>query len=227
MTTSSTKPLAAAGHAGATKGRMPGPPAPAPVRRHRPRLLLLLGVVLTVLAAVGVVTVFQATSQRIAVVAVAQRVSFGQPITAQALTQAEVSSDPAVQPVAWDQRAQLIGKIATTDLLPGSLVTLGAAAGTQAPAPGTQLVGVEVKPAQMPAMALQPRDRVELVPSASSGGDVAVDAWAPVQATALEVGSPDSSGARVVDVQVASADGPALATRGSIGRVAILLLPRS
>lgn len=188
-------------------------------------MLLLAGVLLVAASAVGVVGVFRAQDQAVRAVGISQRIAYGQVISESALRMVEVRPGPGIAPVPWDRRAELVGKTATTDLLPGSLVTGDVVVGNVLPAQTEQLVGVAVKPAQLPSTALKPRDRVLLVPSAQTAGAASAD-WSPVRGTVLVVGDRDNTGLRVVDVAVAAGDGPALATRASTGQVAIVLLPR-
>ncbi|WP_232376799.1 flagellar biosynthesis protein FlgA [Amycolatopsis aidingensis] len=184
---------------------------------------MLTGLVLSALCTTGVVWVFHSGDATVSAVGVASPVRYGQTITEGALREVRVRPDPGLRPVPWDQRSQLVGKPATTDLIPGGIVTPEAVRGELPPIPGQQLVGVAVKPAQAPATPLRPRQPVLLVPS-SQGGSGAEE-WEPVRGTVLRVGERDAGGLRVVDVVVPERSGPRLATRASAGTVAIVLLP--
>lgn len=221
----SATPRVSASEQRPSNGQMPQPPALRPPRRKRSKVLILAGIVLAVVCAVTAVWVYQQVDQTYAAVGVAKPVPYGQTITADALREVRVHTDPGVTPLRWEQRSELIGKTASTDLLPGSVVTRDVVAGAGAPPKkGEHLVGIAVKPAQMPVTALQPRQPVLLVPSGDAGGDT--PAWQPVPAQVIQVGERDSSGIRVVDVVVPDGEGPTMATRASSGQVAIVVLPR-
>lgn len=226
MTSASTR-VPAEQAVNARVAQQPQPPELRPVRRKRSRLLILVGLVLSAVCAVGAVWVYQNADQTYSAVGVAKRVPYGQPITEDALREVRVHTDPGVAPLRWEQRAELVGKPAGTDLLPGSLVTPDAvAAGGAPPKAGEHLVGIAVKASQLPVTPLQSRQPVLLVPSSgeATGGDAAL--WEPVRAVVLRVGEREASGVRVVDVIVPEGDGPTMATRASTGKVAIIVVPR-
>ncbi|WP_284745929.1 flagellar biosynthesis protein FlgA [Amycolatopsis sp. RTGN1] len=193
-----------------------------PPRRRRSKLLILLGLLLSAVSATGVVWVFRAVDDSIAAVGVASPVRYGDVITADVLLEVHVRPDPGVHALAWDQRFEIIGKPASTDLRPGAIVTPDLAAGsTSIPAPGEQLVGVAVKPGQLPTTPLEPRQPVLLVPVGSTD-----TAWTPVHGSVLRVGARDSSSLQVVDIVVLERDGAQVASRASAGGVAIVALPK-
>ncbi|MEU0788481.1 flagellar biosynthesis protein FlgA [Amycolatopsis sp. NPDC005961] len=201
------------------------PPEPAPLRpprRRRSKLFILLGLVLSAVSAIGVVWVFRTVDDSIAAVGVAAPVRYGEVITAEALLEVHVRPDPGVHALAWDQRFELIGKPAPTDLRPGAILTSDLAADSPSiPAPGEQLVGVAVKPGQLPTTPLEPRQPVLLVPVGSTD-----NAWTPVRGSVLRVGARDSSSLQVVDIVVREHDGAQVAARASTGGVAIVALPK-
>jgi hypothetical protein len=201
------------------------PPDPLqlrPPRRRRSKLLILLGLVLSAVSATGVVWVFRAVDDSIAAVGVASPVRYGEVVTAEALLEVHVRPDPGVHPLGWDQRFEIIGKPASTDLRPGALVTPDLAAeSASAPGPGEQLVGVPVKPGQLPTTTLEPRQPVLLVPVGATD-----DTGTPVRGSILRVGARDSSSLQVVDVLVSARDGVQVASRASAGGVAIVALPK-
>jgi hypothetical protein len=197
------------------------PAAPTPLRpprRHRSKLLILLGLVLSVVCAIGAVSVFRSSASTVAAVAVTTDVRYGETITEAQLRAVDVRPDPALTPVLWDDRAELVGKPVTSDLAAGTLVTADQVRGALPPGAGEQLVGIPVKAAQAPTTPLLPRWPLLLV--ATDGAQ-----WEPVHATVLRTGQPDSTGTRVVDVTVPDADGPRLAAKAATGDVALVVLP--
>ncbi|RSM36023.1 flagellar biosynthesis protein FlgA [Amycolatopsis balhimycina DSM 5908] len=205
------------------RGMPDTPPAPVPLRpprRRRSKLLVLLGVVLSAVSAAGIVWIFRATDDAVAAVGVARPVRYGEVITAEALREVQVRPDPGLRPMPWDQRFQIVGRTAPTDLEPGEIVTPDAVAGSATvPGAGQQLIGVPVKPGQLPAAPLQPRQPILLVPAGA-------DAWPPVRGAVISVSDRDATSTQVVDVVVPEANGVQLASRASAGGVAIVVLPK-
>ncbi|MFI6031395.1 flagellar biosynthesis protein FlgA [Amycolatopsis magusensis] len=201
---------------------LPRPPVPRPLRRRPSKILLLVGLLTAALCATGSVFIYRGVDTAEAAIGLAQPIRFGQTITAEALLEVQVRPEPGVQPMPWSKRAEFVGKKAATDLWPGGLLVPQAVQGPEIPAPGQQLVGIAVKPPQLPATPLEPRQFVLLVPSGPEAAE-----WEPVRGSVVRIGDRDASGIRVVDVLVADRAGPRLATRASTGAVAIVLLPGS
>lgn len=199
----------------------PAPPAPTPLRpprRHRSRVLILVGVVLSAVCAAGTVAVFRSTSDTIAAIGVAAPVQFGDRVTEAALREVEVRPTAGLDPIPWDDRSEIVGKPVTSDLVVGSLVTRSQVQGQSLPAAGQLLVGVPFKAGQMPGDPPAPRAPVLLVSAESDG-------WPPIRATVLRVGTADAGGIRVVDVVVPATDGPRLAAKAAASAVVLIVLP--
>ncbi len=212
----------------AVNGQSRAPVLPPPRRRRRPALLAL-AVVMVVLGALGAAYVATSLGQSSPVIAVARPVPWGQTITAADLVEASVPADPALAPIPYGDRAQVIGMVAATELLPGSLLTREAVTEQLLPGSGQQLVGVGVSAVQLPATPLRPGQDVLLVPAPAGGAatDAEVGATAPaaVPATVLRAGQPGVDGLRVVDVLVDAARGPDVAARAAAGSIAIVGVP--
>ena len=203
----------------------PAPLAPLPKSRRRPALLALGAG----LMGIGVLTgawLVNGAGDRQSVLAVARTVQFGAVITADDLTRAEVSLDPAVSTVPARDIGQIVGRVAATDLTPGSLLTRSAVTDVAPPTRGQVLVAIALPTSRMPAGSLQPGDRVLVVDTPPAGGDAPTLPPTTIAATVVRLGPPDLNGMTVVDVTVASADGPALAARSATGRIALVLQPR-
>ncbi len=206
------------------------PLLPGPRRRRRPALLALAAA-MVVLGALGAAYLATSLGQTSAVIAVAREVPQGQTITAADLVEARVSPDPALTPIPFGDRDQVIGLLAATTLTQGSLLTAEAVTAERLPPPGQHLVGVGVSAMQLPTTALRPGDQVLLVPVAedtapSTTPDTTAGAAPPeVPATVVGAGSPAPDGLRVIDVLVEAAEGPEVAARAAAGRIAIVLVP--
>src|SRR5687768_11250021 len=208
------------------RGLPRAPVLPPPRRRRRPALLAL-AVSMVVLGALGAAYLATSLGQTSPVIAVAREVPWGQMLTAADLVEARVSADPALEPIPYGERDEVIGMVAATTLTPGSLLTREALTEQPLPPPGQQLVGVGVSPVQLPTTPLRPGDDVLLIPVAGSGGGGAPDAAGTpgtVEATVVRSGSPGTDGLRVVDVLVDAADGPDVAARAAAGLIAIVVV---
>lgn len=211
-----------------------GPPIPVqklrqPGRSRRP-LMLALMVLLMVVSALAAWFFVQKSTERVAVVGVADDVAWGQEIQASDLVAVEIVPDPALKPVSWDQRSTIVGQLAATDLQAGMLLTARSVTDVQVPPPGKALVGVLVKSGQVPVTPLSPQDQVLLVPAdqqAAPSVAGAVGAAAPVEAEVYAVGVTDANGTRTVDVLVPQAAAAQTASAAAAGRLAIVLVPRS
>lgn len=209
--------------------RQIGPTSPVPKlkqpgRSRRP-LMLALMVVTIVIGALSTWWLVQKSTDRTAVVGLSHDVPWGQAITAGDLVQIEVVADPALKPIGWDQRSEIIGQRAATDLQAGTLLTARSVTGAQVPAEGTALIGVLVKSGQVPITALSPQDSVLLVPTGQAGAATpskAADEAIPAEV--FTVGAPDASGARTVDVLVAKDAAGQIVAQAAAGQIAIVLV---
>ncbi|KPI33059.1 SAF domain protein [Actinobacteria bacterium OV450] len=203
----------------------------APVKKQRRYAAAALSTVLAVAAALGAAAAVSAVGDRTKVLAIANDVPAGQPLTTADIVVAEVSADAALTPMPATDRSMVVGKRPAVDLRKGSLLV---AAQLQ---PGTglgddkQQVGVQVKRGQAPAGSL-PGDKVLAVTvpgqgEQPTGKDGAEAPPTSVKAVVVSVSRPDASGAVVVNLAVSSSDGPLLATRASSGRIALVRDVRS
>ncbi|MFG2878779.1 SAF domain-containing protein [Streptomyces sp. NPDC048337] len=202
------------------------------MKKQRRYAAAALSTVLAVAAALGAAAAVSSVGDRTKVLAIANDVPAGQPLTDADVIVAEVSADAALTPMPATDRASVVGKRPAVDLRKGSLLV---AAQLQ---PGTglgddkQQVGVQVKRGQAPAGSLVPGDKVLAVTvpgqgEQPTGKDGAEAPPTSVKAVVVSVSRPDASGAVVVNLAVASSDGPLLATRASSGRVALVRDVRS
>ena len=210
---------------GAVNGLSRAPVLPPPRRRRRPALLAL-AVTMVVLGALGSAYLATSLGQTSPVIAIAGEVPWGQTLTAADLVEARISADPALEPIPYGDRGQVIGMVAATTLAPGSLLTRDALTDQRLPAPGQQLVGVGVSAVQLPTTPLRPGDDVLLVPVVAGSAPAVNGGRDPsaVEATVVQSGPPGTDGRRVVDVLVAATDGPDVAARAAAGLVAIVVV---
>lgn len=200
-------------------GTPPTNGSPVAVRRRGRSRLVLIGSLLSVVGAVTGVVVVQQTGQRESVIALARPVPFGQPVTEQDLRQILLSADAGLATVSWTESDEIVGRIATTDLLPGQIMTRDAVTTERLPSPGQAIVGVAVKRGQLPVTPLAPRDQVLIVDAAETSG-------AGVDASVLRVGDIDVGGERTVDLLVADTNAPLVARMSEAGRAVLVLVAR-
>jgi len=217
---STTSPNAAA------RGRgMPvAPPLRGPRARRRPALLAL-GVALVALGALATVWLVGSQAQRTSVVVMARDVPYGAVVSEADLSTTDVSLDPGVSVLSATERDRVVGMTAATALSAGSLLSPAQLRATSPPSPGQVLVGVAVAATRMPAGGLSAGDRILIVDTPPADADPPSGVPASIAALVVRVGPVDLNGVSVVDVTVATGDGPALAARSATGRIAIIVQP--
>ncbi|MFG3227389.1 SAF domain-containing protein [Kitasatospora sp. NPDC048194] len=189
-------------------------------RRRRPAVLAM-AVALIAAGGLGGAVLYNSTGQRVAVLALARDVPWGQVITEDDLVVARIAGDPALRPVSAQDRAKAVGMRAATDLKRGSMLTGSDLAQGLSVQPGQIVVGVSAKRTQLPAGRLQPGMQIVVVNTPDNGRPDSLPA------TVITVGRVDTDGSQVIDVAVGSADGPRLAQWVAGGRIQVLLAPRA
>ncbi|MFH8380390.1 SAF domain-containing protein [Kitasatospora sp. NPDC018058] len=189
-------------------------------RRRRPAVLAM-AVALIAAGGLGGAVLYDSTGQRVAVLALARDVPWGQVITEDDLVVARIAGDPALRPVSAQDRAKAVGMRAATDLKRGSMLTGSDLAQGLSVQPGQIVVGVSAKRTQLPASRLQPGVQIVVVDTPENGRADSLPA------TVITVGRVDTDGSQVIDVAVGAADGPRLAQWVASGRIQVLLAPRA
>ncbi|MFD7055592.1 SAF domain-containing protein [Streptomyces mirabilis] len=200
-----------------------------PVKRQRRWSVAALCIVLAVVAALGAAAAVNSASDRTRVLAVARDVPAGRALTDSDLVVAEVSADSALTPIPASQKTSVLGKRSAVDLRKGGLLLtsqLGTGTGL---GDNQEQVGVQIKRGMAPAGTLAPGDKVRAVTTPAQGDEPAKKGTVPetVDATVVSVSRPDATGTVVVNLAVAPDDGPVLASRAALGRIALVREPRS
>ncbi|MFE7595337.1 SAF domain-containing protein, partial [Kitasatospora sp. NPDC057512] len=188
-------------------------------RRRRPAVLAM-AVALIAAGGLGGAVLYNSTGQRVAVLALARDVPWGQVITEDDLVVARIAGDPALHPLAAQDRTKAVGMRAATDLKRGAMLTGADLAQGLSVQPGQIVVGVSAKRSQLPASRLQPGVQLVVVFTPDNGRADSLPA------TVITVGRVDTDGSQVIDVAVGTADGPRLAQWVASGRIQVLLAPR-
>ena len=144
------------------------------LRRKNPPAVVL-GVLLIAVCAFGIGAWALNVGHRTQVLVVTRPVPAGSVISASDLTTAGVAADHSVSGIPASAAGQVIGKVASDNLVPGTLLVRAEVGGGPSVPSGTSVVGLDLKPGLFPA-ALQPGDSVAVVStpaqaSSSSWGD--------------------------------------------------------
>ncbi|MGW2827404.1 SAF domain-containing protein [Streptomyces sp. NPDC001443] len=227
---SKTQELDAARSSGIPQqGRLAGPVAPPRVsaRRRRPGVIAL-SLALIAAGGAGVAVLLLQVGNRTDVVTVVRDVQVGQVLTEGDLGRASVALDPAVKAVRADDLKSVVGKRAAVELKPGSLLAPSQVTKDNLVKPGEQLVPIGLEPKQIPATALVPGQKVQLVRVPTLGttdADKTSDA-APQTINGRVVKASDAApgtGIVVVDVATSAADGPKAAAWEAAGTLRLVL----
>jgi hypothetical protein len=207
----------AAGH------RIPVPP------RERKPAMAALAVLLIVGGALVSAYLVMASGQRVPVIGVAKPVAAGQRIPASALEEVQVSATGGLDYIPWRDRAKVTQTYATVTLVKGSLLTNGMISTAASAAKGTVVVGLALKPGQLPAGGLHPGDRVAVYAVAVQGQtgiqSGAVLAPAAMVYDVAEPGQNDVESDQVqVSVTVPTDEAPLVTQAASAGAVAVAVL---
>ncbi|WP_336629979.1 MULTISPECIES: SAF domain-containing protein [unclassified Microbacterium] len=121
---------------------------------------------------------------------------------------------------------QILGKVATTDLPAGALVTMSSISDHLQVPNGKALVGMTLGPAKLPAQTLHAGDNVVLVPVPAQGAaPVDVTAVETVPAVVSQIRPVPNTNDVVVDVYVSPQVAPNVASRGAAGSLTLYLAP--
>jgi hypothetical protein len=215
-------------------GRTPKPAGPDPTAdglvepvRGRRSWRYTAGAIAAILAggllAVGIYTQAQHT---VTVFTTAGTIERGHTFAARDLSTLTIAPGQPVAGFTTAQAAHIVGKVATVTLPAGSMITRTAVAAALPIPSGQAVVGIAVKPSQMPATVLTVGDDVVITPIAGQAGTVVSKRAAPVDVVAVVTAAPvtdPATGLVVVDVSVASSEASDLAGRAAAGQVAVYL----
>ncbi|MFH8698847.1 SAF domain-containing protein [Streptomyces chartreusis] len=196
-------------------------------RRHRPGVIAL-SLALIAAGGAGVAVLLLQVDHRTEVVTVVRGVQVGDVVTEDDLSKASVALDPAVKAVRGNALDSVVGRRAAVELKPGSLLAPAQVTRDSLVKTGEQLVPIGLKPEQVPATALVPGQRVQLVHVAAQGqADSGQEADATPETVSGRVVKASSAapgtGVVVVDVATSAADGPTAAAWVSAGALRLVL----
>lgn len=213
------------------QGHVAGPVTPPRVsaRRRRPGVIAL-SLALIAAGGAGVAVLLLQVGNRTDVVTVVRDVQVGQVLTEDDLGKASIALDPAVKAVDSDDLDSVVGKRAAVELKPGSLLAPAQVTKDSLVKAGEQLVPIGLEPKQIPATALMPGQKVQLVHVPAQGqADTGKTSGTPPETVDGRVvkasGAAPGTGIVVVDVATSAADGPTAAAWVSAGTLRLVLAP--
>ncbi|MEU9272478.1 SAF domain-containing protein [Streptomyces sp. NPDC048251] len=208
---------------------MAGPVAPPRVsaRRRRPGVIAL-SLALIAAGGAGVAVLLLQVGDRTEVVTVVRDVQVGQVLMEDDLGKASLALDPAVKAVRSDDVDSVVGKRAAVELKSGSLLAPSQVTKDSLVKAGEQLVPIGLEPKQIPATALVPGQKVQLVHVPVQG---ATDTGETFDATPQTIngrvvkasGAAPGTGIVVVDVATSATDGPKAAAWVAAGALRLVL----
>src|SRR4051812_19599224 len=139
--------------------------------RERKPALAALAVLLILGGALASAYLVMASGERVSAIRIAQPVAAGQRIPPSALEEVQVG-DTGIQYLSWSEREKVTRHFAAVPLVKGALLTNGMISPLDTPAKGRLVVGLALKPGQLPAGGLTGGKHVTLfaVGGATDGG---------------------------------------------------------
>lgn len=208
--------------------RQPGRPSQVEVRPPGRRVRvpeLAVGVLVTVVFALGAVLWHLSSVDKVPALAAATTIERGDTIEAGDVKLVYVAGDGAVNRMDGSQLGRVVGRVALVDLGRGTLLTPSLMAGPLAIDDGDGLVGLSLEPGAYPASDLAMGDRVNVVLTADfadSGAEPTVIARGAVVFGVEEL----TSGRRLVSILTNEVDAEAVAAAaGGDGLRLVLVAP--
>ena len=218
----------------ATNGHQPPGMRLSPTKPRRNGALIAVGVLLMVgCGLIAAVLQMRATSKT-AVLAVTHQVPAGQVIRASDLSTVSISGGAGLRAIGAADRASVVGQTASVPLMPGTLITRSQLAKDNAVTQGKVVIGLSLKPGQVPTSTLKEGDEVLVVAtgpaaqlagdSASGGTDRPSGAVLVRRATVFGVdGGNRNNDNTSVSILVNEADAPAVAGAASVNQITLVL----
>jgi Flp pilus assembly protein CpaB len=198
---------------------------PARQRRRLPELMI--GIIVMVVFALGAVLWHSSTTEREAVLALVGDIERGETIAGADLRAVYVASDDPIAHVRQEESGDIVGRIATTDLEAGTLVTRSQVADRVTIGAGEGVVGLALDPGQFPALGLLPGDRVNVVSAEPVAPEDGEDPPSPVLARGGEVFAVEDlggQGRQFVSLRMSEDDANRVAAAAERGPVRLVLV---
>jgi hypothetical protein len=205
----------------ATGQRLPTPP------RERKPLLAALAVLLILGGALASAYLVMASGQRVQAIRLTTDIAAGQQIPASAMEPVDISNT-GVQFINWSARGQVAQAHAAVPLVKGSLLTNNMLASTGSSNAGRAIVGLSLKPGQVPSDGLS--DGQHLALFGLAGQDTGIRPGELLAEDAIVVGStgpgPSNGNTTVpLSVSVPVSEVQAVVVASAAGQLGVALLP--
>jgi flagella basal body P-ring formation protein FlgA len=197
----------------------------APVRSRRSRIWVAGAAALILVGGLLNVFLFTSAGHPTEVFVVTHNIPRGTALTTGDLASLALTSGQSSPAISTALPSEVLGKVTTVDLPKGSLITPATIATTQPIPTGRALVGLSLKPAQLPAQSLVAGDHVEIVPIAAVATIDATVTTSTIPGIVSDTVVDQRTGATVVDVYVSQTVAADLTSRAAAGTVAIYLTP--
>lgn len=197
-----------------------------PSKRRRRPVLAIASLALVAVCVAAFASAYLQAGHQVSVLAVAQPVSQGETISASDLKIVKVSLSSGIATIPADAAETVLGRRAATSLVPGSLLAPGEIVGTGDPPPGEAIVGVALKPGQLPAAGVSPGQTVDVVMTGPPDAQDTATSTAAPSAGQSAAGPASGPGTILApDVLVTAIAQPAT-TAGTDTVVVSLMVPR-
>ncbi|MEU6578202.1 SAF domain-containing protein [Streptomyces sp. NPDC046805] len=189
---------------------------------------MALSLALIAAGGAGVAVLLLQVGNRTEVVTVVRDVQVGQLVTEDDVGKASIALDPLVKAVRGNDLDSVVGKRAAVELKPGSLLSPSQVTKDNLVKAGEQLVPIGLKPEQVPATALVPGQKVQLVHVPAQGeadtGKASDTSPQTIDGRVVRASSAaPGTGVVVVDVATTAQDGPTAAAWVSAGTLRLVL----
>ncbi len=185
------------------------------------------GLLLVAVCALGALWWQASSTERQPVLALRNAVERGQVIQLDDLQVVSIDTDQPIAVLADTRSAEIIGRVARTDLAAGSLVTPQQFSTSSSLGLGQGVVGMALEAGQFPSLSLSPGDAVSVVLTPSPGDPRALDD--DVEATVLveramvvEVAEVGVQGGLFISIQVGEGDAARVASAAATNRVRLI-----
>lgn len=205
---------------------------PVPPRERKPALAALAVLLILGGALVSAYLVISSGNQ-VSAIRIREPVAAGQQIPVTAMEEVQISAGTGLEYVPWSRRDQFAQAYAVTNLVRGTLLTGGMASppGSNPAADGKVIVGLALKPGQIPATGLDAGDQVSVYAVGGQGapGGLPAGTLLAEQAVIFDISKPgeDDLQSDLIQMSVAvpSEQAPRVTQAAAAGAVAVALIP--
>ncbi len=196
---------------------------PKPNKVRRP--VMALASTVLIFASVAIFAGLYANAgHKVPIVAVVRPVHQGQEISSSDLGEATASISGSVQPIPYSAVGSVVGKQAAVGLVPGSILTTGDISTASRIPPNDAIVGIALKPGQLPSAGVVPGEQVMVVQTGQPGSPApSLSGSGADSSSTFSFGSTSGSGGASAGPAPSAGSGSSSSQSGSDG----VLVPRA